>query len=284
MEDTQFEFVSLYGSRSKKRCMEYALVLQAVGIRCEVLPREGDFALVVPAPDAERAREQHSGPRQPPAQKPAGEKAEDEAEDQVAGQVDRVGVKAQRRHGAPPLALADQTGVAHARPPPIEGEGLVPLQDVDDQYARAIEARADQSVMNPEARIDVGRSHRVLPQIKPKLLPGVVRVLRIYHQSEPAVAGQHLASDAHGLEHEGVFRAALPRTRSAKRDDFELGILHGASERGADERVTMWTVYRDMMDYPLTAQWNKIFMDEWLDMHEKSLLKGVPVKPDQAAG
>ncbi len=32
MEDPQFEIVSLYESRSKKRCMEYALVLQAVGI------------------------------------------------------------------------------------------------------------------------------------------------------------------------------------------------------------------------------------------------------------
>ncbi len=58
MEDPQFEIVSLYGSRSKKRCMEYALVLQAVGIRCEVLPSDGEFALVVYARDADRAREQ----------------------------------------------------------------------------------------------------------------------------------------------------------------------------------------------------------------------------------
>ena len=58
MEDPQFEIVSLYGSRSKKRCMEYALVLQAVGIRCEVLPRDGEFALVVHVRDADRAREQ----------------------------------------------------------------------------------------------------------------------------------------------------------------------------------------------------------------------------------
>ena len=58
MEDSQFESVSLYGSRSKKRCMEYALVLLAVGIRCEVLPSNGEFALVVHARDADRAREQ----------------------------------------------------------------------------------------------------------------------------------------------------------------------------------------------------------------------------------
>ncbi len=71
MEDSQFEIVSLYGSRSKKRCMEYALVLQAVGIRCEVLPRDGEFALVVHARDADRAREQlrlylHENPARPP--------------------------------------------------------------------------------------------------------------------------------------------------------------------------------------------------------------------------
>jgi membrane associated rhomboid family serine protease len=58
MEDPQFEIISLYGSRSKKRCMEYALVLQAVSIRCEVLPRAGEFALMVQARDADRAREQ----------------------------------------------------------------------------------------------------------------------------------------------------------------------------------------------------------------------------------
>ncbi len=58
MEDPQFEIVSHYGSRSKKRCLEYALVLQAVGIPCEVLLRNGEYALVVQARDADRAREQ----------------------------------------------------------------------------------------------------------------------------------------------------------------------------------------------------------------------------------
>jgi hypothetical protein len=42
----------------------------------------------------------------------------------------------------------------------------------------------------------------------------------------------------------------------------------------------MWTVYRDMMDHPLTAQWNKTFMDEWVDMHQSGLLAGVPVRSD----
>jgi hypothetical protein len=58
MEDSPFEIVSLYGPGSKKRCMEYALVLQAVGILCEVLPRDGEYALVVHGRDADRAREQ----------------------------------------------------------------------------------------------------------------------------------------------------------------------------------------------------------------------------------
>ena len=80
---------------------------------------------------AERAGQQHPGPRQPPAQEPAREKAEDQAEDKVAGQVDRVGVKAERRHGTPPHALLDQAGVAHARPRPVQAVDLVPLQDMD---------------------------------------------------------------------------------------------------------------------------------------------------------
>ena len=43
---------------------------------------------------------------------------------------------------------------------------------------------------------------------------------------------------------------------------------------GADELVTIWTVYHDMMDHPLTEEWNKIFMNEWVDMHNKGLLAG----------
>jgi rhomboid protease GluP len=42
----------------RKRCSEYALVLRAVGIRCEVLPLEGEFALLVHARDADRAQKQ----------------------------------------------------------------------------------------------------------------------------------------------------------------------------------------------------------------------------------
>lgn len=55
---------------------------------------------------------------------------------------------------------------------------------------------------------------------------------------------------------------------------------HAAFRDGADELVTMWTVYRDMLAHPLTEQWNKIFMDEWVDMHRNGLLEGVPVALD----
>ena len=52
---------------------------------------------------------------------------------------------------------------------------------------------------------------------------------------------------------------------------------HDAFRDGADELVTIWTVYRDMMGHPLTEQWNKTFMNEWVDIHENGLLEGVPV-------
>ena len=53
---------------------------------------------------------------------------------------------------------------------------------------------------------------------------------------------------------------------------------YAAFRDGADELVTMWTVYRDMMDHPMTAQWNKVFMDAWQDMDRNGLLKGVPIR------
>lgn len=52
------ERVPLYASRSKKRCLEFALVLDAVGIACEVLPWEDRFAVVVHVRDADAAREE----------------------------------------------------------------------------------------------------------------------------------------------------------------------------------------------------------------------------------
>ena len=33
-----------------------------------------------------------------------------------------------------------------------------------------------------------------------------------------------------------------------------------------------------MMSHPLTDQWNKTFLDEWEEMNESGLLKGIPVR------
>ena len=58
MDDFQSEGFTLYRSHLRKHCSEYALVLRAVGIRCEVLPLEGEFALLVHARDADHAQKQ----------------------------------------------------------------------------------------------------------------------------------------------------------------------------------------------------------------------------------
>ena len=70
--------------------------------------------------------------------------------------------------------------------------------------------------------------------------------------------------------------AQRPRIMAALVRSVETA--HAAFRDGTDELVTMWTVYRDMMDHPLTEKWNKIFLDEWVDMHQNGLLEGVPVR------
>ena len=72
-----------------------------------------------------------------------------------------------------------------------------------------------------------------------------------------------------GWEQRPFIMAALVRT---------VETAYAAFRDGADELVTMWTVYRDMMDHPLTEQWNKVFMDAWLDMDRNGLLEGLPVR------
>ena len=54
----QTELLTLFASPSRQRCQEYALVLMAVGIPCQVAPRERDFALLVRPRDALDARRQ----------------------------------------------------------------------------------------------------------------------------------------------------------------------------------------------------------------------------------
>ena len=72
-----------------------------------------------------------------------------------------------------------------------------------------------------------------------------------------------------GWEQRPFIMAALVRT---------VETAYAAFRDGADELVTMWTVYRDMMEHPMTEQWNQVFMDAWQDMDRNGLLEGVPVR------
>lgn len=75
-----------------------------------------------------------------------------------------------------------------------------------------------------------------------------------------------------GWERRPYIMAALVRS---------VETAHAAFRDGADELVTMWTVYRDMLNHPLTDHWNKVFLDEWIDMRHSGLLAGVPVEADE---
>jgi transaldolase len=76
-----------------------------------------------------------------------------------------------------------------------------------------------------------------------------------------------------GWEQRPYIMAALVRS---------VDVAYAAFRDGADELVTMWTVYRDMMEHPLTEQWNQTFMSEWVAMHEAGMLEGVPVRLGQS--
>ncbi len=78
-----------------------------------------------------------------------------------------------------------------------------------------------------------------------------------------------------GWEQRPFIMAALVRS---------VDVAYAAFRDGADELVTMWTVYRDMMEHPLTAIWNKTFMDEWLAMHDAGFLEGVPTRLGEEEG
>ncbi len=58
MDEPPSDVFTLYRSPGEKRCLEYALVLRAVGISCQVLALEEGFVLLVPARDAGRAQQQ----------------------------------------------------------------------------------------------------------------------------------------------------------------------------------------------------------------------------------
>ncbi len=85
---------------------------------------------------------------------------------------------------------------------------------------------------------------------------------------DPTLLVRECAKMFSGWEHRPFIQAALVRS---------VETAHAAFRDGADELVTFWGVYKDMMEHPFTTQWNKTFLDEWVTMHENGNLEGVPV-------
>lgn len=56
-----------------------------------------------------------------------------------------------------------------------------------------------------------------------------------------------------------------------------LDVAYAALRAGADGIIIFWTTLKEMMDHPLTTEWNKTFLDEWNAMHADGKLDGVPV-------
>jgi len=47
---------------------------------------------------------------------------------------------------------------------------------------------------------------------------------------------------------------------------------------GADGIIVFWPVFRDMMKNHLTDEWNKTFLNNWVEMHQAGKLEGLPVR------
>ncbi len=84
-----------------------------------------------------------------------------------------------------------------------------------------------------------------------------------------------------------LIRECVQMFRDWEQRPFIMGALirsvasaYTAFRDGADEIVTMWAVYKEMMEHPLTEQWNQTFMNEWVDMHNSGQLDGLPVTLD----
>lgn len=71
-----------------------------------------------------------------------------------------------------------------------------------------------------------------------------------------------------GWEQRPYITAALVRS---------VETAHAALRDGADGIIIFWNVFAELMEHPLTDQWNDTFMDEWKQMHDAGHLKGVPV-------
>ena len=77
-----------------------------------------------------------------------------------------------------------------------------------------------------------------------------------------------------GWEHRPYITAALVRS---------VDTAIAALRDGADGIIIFWNVFAEMMEHPLTAQWNDTFMNEWVQMHEAGYLEGVPVSLHEGA-
>ena len=71
-----------------------------------------------------------------------------------------------------------------------------------------------------------------------------------------------------GWEHRPFITAALVRS---------VDTAYAALRDGADGIIIFWNVFAELMEHPLTDQWNRTFMDEWQQMHNAGYLNGVPV-------
>ena len=56
-----------------------------------------------------------------------------------------------------------------------------------------------------------------------------------------------------------------------------VDVAYAALRAGADGIIIFWTTFKELMDHPLTEQWNRTFLDEWNAMHADGKLDGVPV-------
>ena len=57
-----------------------------------------------------------------------------------------------------------------------------------------------------------------------------------------------------------------------------VDVAYRALRDGADGIIIFWPILTEMMQHPLTDQWNDTFKTNWEEMHEAGLLEGVPVR------
>jgi len=71
-----------------------------------------------------------------------------------------------------------------------------------------------------------------------------------------------------GWEQRPYVTAALVRS---------VDVAQAALRDGADGIIVFWQIFREMLQNPLTDDWNQMFLDRWNNMHAAGLLQGVPV-------